>query len=221
MVQAYTNLYARCGLEAISVEADSGAIGGKDSHEFMIIAETGEDEIIYCVSCNYAANAEKATSAKSPNPNEDLLPVEEVSTPGVKSIDEVAGFLNISSNKTLKAVIYTADEELVFVTIRGDFDINHLFTVPQGARFTAKVGFIQGATATDGVRFYVSFTDSYGIMHDFPSSGHLARYDGVLDELNLDLSSIAGKQGYFSLGVNSAGTSAQDWAVWVDPKIIN
>jgi hypothetical protein len=104
--------------------------------------------------------------------------------------------------------------------IRGDFERDH-FTVPEGARFTAKVGFIDGATATDGVKFFVSFTDTNGIIYDFPKNGHLAKYDGTLDELNLDLSSITGKHGYFSLGVNAAGTSAQDWAVWVDPKIIN
>ena len=105
--------------------------------------------------------------------------------------------------------------------IRGDFDINYPFTIPEGARFTAKVGFIHGATTTDGVRFFVSFTDSNGIMYDFPTGGHLAKYDGTLDGLNIDLSSIAGKNGYLSLGINAAGTSAQDWAVWVDPKIIN
>jgi len=126
MMQAYTNIYARCGLEAISVEADSGAIGGKDSHEFMVIAETGEDEIIYCSNCDYAANAEKATSEKSAIPTENQLPMEIMSTPGVKSIDEVTGFLGVPRNKTLKAVIYSADNELVFVTIRGDFDINEV-----------------------------------------------------------------------------------------------
>jgi hypothetical protein len=104
--------------------------------------------------------------------------------------------------------------------IRGDFERDH-FIVPEGARFTAKVGFINGATSTDGVKFFVSFTDTNGIMYDFPKGGHLAKYDETLDELNLDLSSIVGKSGYFSLGVNAAGTSAQDWAVWVDPKIIN
>ena len=64
MLQAYQNIYARCGLPAISVEADSGAIGGKDSHEFMVVAESGEDEIIYCTDCQYAANVEKAQSVK-------------------------------------------------------------------------------------------------------------------------------------------------------------
>ena len=126
MLQAYRNIYARCGLEAVVVEADSGAIGGKDSHEFMVIAGTGEDEIIYCSSCDYAANAEKAASAKSRLEEESLLPLEEVATPGAKTIGEVADFLGVSKNRTLKAVFYSADGELVFVTIRGDLEVNEV-----------------------------------------------------------------------------------------------
>jgi len=124
MVQAYKNIFARCGLPAVMVEADSGAIGGKDSHEFMLVTESGEDEIIYCLHCGYAANAEKATSAKNPGPKEGLLPVEEVSTPGLQSIDEVATFLGVKHAQTLKSVFYTADGQLVFIVIRGDLEVN-------------------------------------------------------------------------------------------------
>ena len=126
MLQAYKNIYARCGLNAVAVEADSGAIGGKDSHEFMVIAETGEDEIIYCGTCDYAANSEKATSAKIRPEEEPLLPLEEVATPGAKTIEEVANFLDVSRSHTLKAVFYSADGELVFVTIRGDLEVNEI-----------------------------------------------------------------------------------------------
>jgi len=124
MVQAYKNIYTRCGLPALMVEADSGAIGGKASHEFMLITETGEDEIIYCANCGYAANTEKAISIKNANPSGSLLPVEEVSTPGMTTIEEVASFLGIGSNQTLKAVFYSADSEVVFVVIRGDLEVN-------------------------------------------------------------------------------------------------
>jgi len=126
MVQAYRNIYARCGLETVVVEADSGAIGGKDSHEFMVIAQTGEDEIIYCSGCDYAANAEKAASAKSKLEEEAHLPLEEVATPGAKTIEEVANFLGVPKNRTLKAVFYSADGDLVFVTIRGDLEVNEV-----------------------------------------------------------------------------------------------
>ncbi len=126
MLQAYRNIYARCGLDAVTVEADSGAIGGKDSHEFMVIAETGEDEVVYCSRCDYGANAEKATSDKSREKEQPLLPLEEVSTPGAKTIEEVANFLGVPKDSTLKAVFYSTDGELVFVTIRGDLEVNEV-----------------------------------------------------------------------------------------------
>jgi prolyl-tRNA synthetase len=127
MIQAYKNVYARCGLETVVVQADSGAIGGKDSHEFMVVAQSGEDEIILCTrdEC-YAANVEKATSLKPELPKEPHLPVEEVSTPGMKTIDEVATFLGVPKSKTLKAVFYAADGEVVFATIRGDLEVNEI-----------------------------------------------------------------------------------------------
>ncbi len=124
MLQAYRNIYARCGLPTIVVEADSGAIGGKISHEFIVIAETGEDEIIYCSQCDYAANTEKAESIKGTIAGGEPLPAEEVSTPGMATIEEVSGFLKIPNNRTLKAVFYIADGELVFVLIRGDLEAN-------------------------------------------------------------------------------------------------
>ena len=126
MAQAYRNIYRRCGLPAMMVEADSGAIGGKDSHEFILPAPTGEDTMITCPKCGYAANAEKANGAAPSSPVESPLPLEEVSTPGVKTIAALAEFLGISSSKTLKAVFYVADGQVVFVTIRGDLEVNEV-----------------------------------------------------------------------------------------------
>ena len=124
MVRAYRRIYDRCGLSAIMVEADSGAIGGKDSHEFVLLADSGEDTIILCQSCQYAANAEKAVFAKPVEPWEEPLPLEEVHTPGVRTIEELARFLSIPTRKTLKAVFYVADGEVVAVSIRGDLEVN-------------------------------------------------------------------------------------------------
>jgi prolyl-tRNA synthetase len=126
MRQAYQNVLERCGLPTMIVDADSGAIGGKDSREFMLIAESGEDEIIFCPDCGYAANQEKAVGVKSNVGGGDPLPVEEVSTPGVKSIEQVAGFFKTTPERTLKAVFYIADGEFIFVIIRGDFDVNDI-----------------------------------------------------------------------------------------------
>ncbi len=126
MLQAYQNIYTRCGLPTMLVEADSGAIGGKDSHEFMVITETGEDEIIYCDNCKYTANADKAQSIISKIEDEPLLPLEEVATPGMATIEEVSGFLKVPQSKTLKAVFYSADGKLAFVVIRGDIEVNEV-----------------------------------------------------------------------------------------------
>jgi len=124
--QAYQRIYDRCGLPTMVVEADSGAIGGKDSQEFMAITETGEDQVIYCGSCKYAANLEKAQSVKPKVPHQSPLPLEEVSTPGMKSIEEVSNFLKVPKSQTLKAVFYYADGQIVFVAIRGDLEVNEI-----------------------------------------------------------------------------------------------
>ena len=126
MVQAYRKICARCGLDAIMVEADSGAIGGKDSHEFVVLADSGEDNILLCEACGYAANAERAAFTKPPLPQEEQLPLEEVHTPGVTTIDGLAEFLGISAAKTFKAVFYMADSKFVFVAIRGDLEVNEV-----------------------------------------------------------------------------------------------
>ena len=126
MTAAYKNIFSRCGLPVIIIEADSGAIGGKDSNEFMAVSEMGEDEIIYCESCGKAANAEKAQSLKVKADNSSPLPMEEVATPGYKTIEEVCRFLKINPVNTLKAVFYMADNEFVFVCIRGDVDVNEV-----------------------------------------------------------------------------------------------
>ena len=126
MEKAYKNIYSRCGLDAIMVEADSGTIGGRDSQEFILVAESGEDTVMICEGCGYAANAEKAVFVKPPLQSEELKPLEDVHTPGLRTIDDLAQFLDVPESKTLKAVFYVADGEVVFVTIRGDLEVNEV-----------------------------------------------------------------------------------------------
>ncbi len=126
MVHAYKNIFARCGLNPIIVDADSGAIGGKDSQEFILLADGGEDTIILCQDCEYAANAEKAEFTKTPMPIEEPLPIQDVHSPGIKTIDELCDYLDIPQAKTLKAVFYIVDGELLFVVIRGDMEVNEI-----------------------------------------------------------------------------------------------
>lgn len=125
--QAYHNIFRRCGLEVIAVEADPGMMGGTGSHEFMVVSEAGEDALVTCGKCGYAANIEKAQAAKRPAmvlAEEDQRPIEEVSTPGIKTIDSLVEFFNLPPERFLKTVVYTMEGSLILVVIRGDLDIN-------------------------------------------------------------------------------------------------
>ena len=126
MAQAYRNVFRRCSIPVVMAEADSGAIGGKDSHEFLLPTNTGEDTVITCSGCGYAANAEKAEGIYPDQEKPEPLPLEEVATPGIKTIAGLAEFLGVSEAQTLKAVFYAADGEVVFVTIRGDLEVNEV-----------------------------------------------------------------------------------------------
>jgi prolyl-tRNA synthetase len=124
LFHAYERIFERAGLPVIAVEADSGGIGGKDSQEFMHLTDVGEDEVLICDTCGYAANMEKADHRKRQLPPEEPQPVEEVATPGIVTIDDLARFLEVPRDRTLKAVFYAASGEPVFVAIRGDLEVN-------------------------------------------------------------------------------------------------
>ena len=126
MYEAYVKIFNRCGLDAKCVEADSGAIGGSNSAEFMVKSEVGEDDIVFCTECNYAANIEKATARLEEVEKEELMEVEKVSTPDSRGIDEVSEFLNISSKKTVKTLLYNVDGKIVAVFVRGDREVNEV-----------------------------------------------------------------------------------------------
>ena len=126
MLHTYEDIYRRCGLKAILVEADSGAIGGKFSHEFMLPTESGEDTVISCPTCGYTANAEKAVFNKGTVKNDKPLPIDEVATPGIKTIEELANYLKVMPNQTMKAVFYVADNKFIFIVIRGDLQVNEI-----------------------------------------------------------------------------------------------
>ncbi len=127
MYQAYLNIFRRCGLEVVAVEAATGIMGGTDSHEFIVVNEAGEDTLVLCPECHYAANAEAAVFDKGQGVREPELPIETVPTPGTKSIEAVARLLGVGEEQTLKAVFYAAREgEIVFAVIRGDLEVNEL-----------------------------------------------------------------------------------------------
>jgi prolyl-tRNA synthetase len=127
MYDAYTKIFDRLGLETRVVQADTGAMGGKDSHEFMVIADSGEDDIAICDSCDYAANTELATSLNENITNDEELKERKIiDTPDVKTIEGLEHFLNTDGSKMIKTMLMKADEELVVVLLRGDDQLNEV-----------------------------------------------------------------------------------------------
>lgn len=131
MYDAYDKIFTRCGLTFRPVEADSGAIGGSNSHEFTALSEVGESEIAYCESCSMAATTERAECVDAPAQDDiEMLPMETVNTPGTKTIEEVADFLGMEKSQTMKALLFvTYDEEgkengYVAAFVRGDRELN-------------------------------------------------------------------------------------------------
>ena len=122
MYDAYARIFARCGLRAIPVQADTGVMGGAHSHEFMVPAETGENEVVYCESGDYAANIEKATSQgpTTATPADDCGDSEKFETPGVKTIDDLAKRFDVAAERQIKTLVYVADDKPVIVLLRGD-----------------------------------------------------------------------------------------------------
>ena len=126
MYEAYTNVFTRCGLTFRAVEADGGAIGGSDTHEFMVIADSGEAAIVYCSGCDYAANVEKAELKAIVMESEQLKTLTTVDTPGTKSIEAITTLLGVTADKTIKTIVYTTEKGPVLALVRGDHEVNEV-----------------------------------------------------------------------------------------------
>jgi prolyl-tRNA synthetase len=136
MIDAYSKAFTRCGLETKIVESDTGAMGGKAAHEFMVIVNTegGENIIFYCDKCDYAANQDKASSISDTEietetetkKGDTQKPLQKVATPNAKTVEEVTAFLNVPAKKLVKTLLYKADGEVVAAMIRGDRQINEI-----------------------------------------------------------------------------------------------
>lgn len=180
MYDAYTRIFTRCGLTFRPVEADSGAIGGNASHEFTALSEVGESDIAYCENCSMAANVEKAACRDAePSPeSEAMLELQEVHTPGTKTIEEVAAFLNIDKTKTIKALLFEKYDEdgkadgYVAAFVRGDRDLNmiklvnalkipeHAIAFADESKLEAAIGAIGGFTGPIGLHDCTVVVDS-------------------------------------------------------------
>jgi prolyl-tRNA synthetase len=143
MYDAYTRIFARCGLKAFPVEADTGVIGGNYSHEFMVPAETGENEVAFCEACGYAANIEKATSGIPKTATREIgAAIEKFATPGVVTIEALSKEpYKVPANRQIKTLVYFADSKPVLILIRGDDQLNE-------TKFLAKTGAVAARPAT-------------------------------------------------------------------------
>jgi prolyl-tRNA synthetase len=143
MYDAYTRIFARCGLKAFPVEADTGVIGGNYSHEFMVPAETGENDVVYCEACGYAANIEKATSGLPKTAARDIGPtVEKFPTPGVVTIEALAKEpYKVPANRQIKTLVYILDSKPVILLVRGDDQLNE-------TKLMARTGAVAARPAT-------------------------------------------------------------------------
>ncbi|MDD3760059.1 MAG: proline--tRNA ligase [Acidithiobacillus sp.] len=124
MYDAYHHIFTRLGLEFRAVDADSGAIGGKASHEFHVLADSGEDAIVHCSACNYAANQELARSRPLPDSSDPLLPAEQRATPGIRTVEEQAKMLGVSPAQVVKSLLVFADDKPMLLLLRGDDELN-------------------------------------------------------------------------------------------------
>ena len=179
MYDAYTRIFTRCGLKFRPVEADSGAIGGSGSHEFMVLADSGEAEIVYCEKCNYAANTEKAELHVIETAPEAAQEKQIVATPDCKTIADVCAYLKLPVEKSVKAVAYKSEKGLILCFVRGDHEVNevkvvntcHVLGVEMAdeAMLTAAgtVGGYMGPVGLDPKKIMIVVDQSVMKMHNF------------------------------------------------------
>jgi prolyl-tRNA synthetase len=127
MFTAYKNIFSRCGLDFRAVIADSGAIGGTDTHEFIVLSEIGEDTIAYSDTSQFAANIEMApVNAVYEKKTDELKPLEKIETPDQRTIEEISSFLNVTKEACIKSVLFKVDDRFVLVLVRGDHEVNDI-----------------------------------------------------------------------------------------------
>ena len=193
MYKAYVKIFQRCGVQTLAVAADTGVMGGTTSHEFMVVAEIGEDTLIICPDCGYAANVDKASFVKTAGIQEVERHLTEVATPGCKSIEDVAAFIGVPTCQTLKVVFYTTDSgEIVLALIRGDLVVNP----------------VKLANALGGVELHPSSEEELqtaGIVAGYASPVGLSGFRVIADDsITMGTNFVAGanKEGYHLKNVN-------------------
>jgi prolyl-tRNA synthetase len=173
MYAAYRKIFQECGLDYLAVEAESGPIGGDASHEFMVLADNGEDTVLHCKDCGYAANQEKAEIgardlAPPPSPEQSVPkePVKKVPTPGAATIEQVTKFLKCSPRQMIKTLIFTADGKPIAVLLRGDHEANE--GKIRRAAGAAKVGLAEPSVIEQVTGAPVGFAGPVGLKQPIP-----------------------------------------------------
>jgi prolyl-tRNA synthetase len=192
---AYTRIFERLGLKTIPVSSDVGMMGGSQAHEFMVLNPAGEDVLVLCEACGYAANRQVAIVPKDPPPAEAPLPVEEVATPGTTTIASLAAFLGVGEARTAKAAFFvTGDGRLVTAIVRGDYEVNETKLVnaagASGGIRPAQVEEIRAAGMEPGYGSPVGARDTFVVIDD-------------LVERSPNLVAGANREGYHLRNVNA------------------
>lgn len=194
MHDAYVNIFNRCGLDAKGVEADSGAIGGSNSVEFMVKSEVGEDDVVFCTSCNYAANMEKAEAIPEKMVEEAMEEMKKVETPDSRTIEEVSSFLNVDAKKTVKTLLYNVDGKCIAVLVRGDREVNEV-KVANAANAETDIELASHEQVMEATNAQTGFAGPVGIKVD------LMLVDAEVKNMN-NIVVGANETGYHLTGVN-------------------
>lgn len=165
MYEAYRNIFRRCGVECKAVEADSGAMGGSGSAEFMVKSEVGEDEVVFCSSCDYAANMEKAPAAAETAEKEEMKELNKVATPHARTIEELVEFFHTTAKKFAKTLIYVADGKVIAVMVRGDRAVNET-KVLNAVGGAVEFGLADAQIVTEATTAQVGFAGPIGVKAD-------------------------------------------------------
>jgi prolyl-tRNA synthetase len=217
MYDAYVRIFKRCGLEFRAVEADTGAIGGSMSHEFQVLAESGEDAIVSCDTCDYAANVEKADLLPTEQRSVDGPRPEKVATPNKESIEDVAAFLKVKPEETLKTMLFSDGQKFAMVSLRGDRQVNE-------AKLRARLGWaaLEPAAAAQ----FVMPEGSQQFSIEGPAFGYIGPHDhgslGLIPKENRFIDAeAAALDGPFVTGANERGHHLKNVLVHRDVHPVN
>jgi prolyl-tRNA synthetase len=211
---AYRRVFQRCGLDFTVVQADSGAIGGSASEEFMVLADTGEDAVVRCAACGYGANLEKAETGRRPAPwkDETETPMAEVETPGKGGIDDVVDYLGITASRMIKCLVYETEKGYVIALLRGDLDVNE--AALKNALGVAHLTL----AAEDKVEKATGAPVGYVGPHKLPSEARVVADESIRDAVNAVTG--AGRRDWHVAGfVQRRDMRTPEWSIFARARV--